>query len=85
METPETTHTFDQAFVMIKDGVPMARLGWNGKGLSVRLQRPDENSKMSKPYFYITAHADGEKDAVVPWIPSQTDLMGEDWVVYQEL
>lgn len=75
----DTTFNFETALSTMKNGGAVTRKGWNGRGLSARLQRPDENSKMSKPYFYLTAETDTEIPVNVPWIPSQTDLMAEDW------
>lgn len=51
------------------------REGWNGKGQWVTLQRPDEGSLMTRPYIYIHTNY----DANVPWFPSQTDLLADDW------
>lgn len=51
------------------------RAGWNGKGMWLALQVPDENSKMSLPYVYMKT-AD---DKMVPWLCSQTDLLAVDW------
>lgn len=52
------------------------RGGWNGKGQRLRLQFPDEHSKMTLPYIYIvTVQGD-----LVPWIASQTDLLADDWM-----
>lgn len=76
------TFDFVVAINLLREGKVLARRGWNGRGLSVRLQVPDAGSKMTKPYFYITAHDEGEDpslDTRVPWLPSQTDLLGEDW------
>lgn len=53
------------------------RQGWNGKGQYIALQVPDENSKMSLPYIYIST-VDGK---LVPWLASQTDMLAEDWVL----
>lgn len=69
--------TFSQAFDAIKEGRPMTREGWNGKGLKVEMQTPDEKSKMGNPYLYIDATALGGK--LNPWVPSQTDLFARDW------
>jgi len=44
----------------------------------VELQVPDENSKMTLPYLYITLPA---KEGVVPWTISQTDALAEDWMI----
>ena len=53
------------------------REGWNGKGQFITLQTPDENSKMSLPYIYITT-VDGKR---VPWLASQTDILAKDWII----
>lgn len=55
----------------------ISRSGWNGKGMFVKLQRPDNYSKMTHPYLYMSTPAGG----LVPWMPSQTDIMGEDWEI----
>lgn len=51
------------------------RKGWNGNGMWVSIQYPDENSKMGLPYLYMRI-VTGE---LVPWIPFHTDLICEDW------
>jgi hypothetical protein len=53
----------------------VARLGWNGKGMWIKLQVPDAFSKMSLPYIFMRT-AQGE---YVPWLASQTDLLANDW------
>jgi hypothetical protein len=69
--------TFGEAITfMQKTGLPVARSGWNGPGQELRIQRPDENSKMTLPYIYITT-VQGD---LVPWFASQTDMLAEDWV-----
>lgn len=82
--TPRTT--FDQAFAAAAfgpmEGLKIARDGWNGKGLFVQAQYPDENSKMGNPYLYIDATALGGKRN--PWVPSQTDLFADDWYIVEE-
>lgn len=62
------------AIEALHDGKKLARIGWNGKHI-LQLQVPDENSKMTQPYVYMTT----EQGAVVPWICSQTDLLATDW------
>jgi len=66
---------FSQALDMLKAGSKMQRAGWNGKGMFIALQTPDENSKMGLPYLYIST-VDGK---LVPWLASQTDLLADDW------
>lgn len=67
--------TFGEAVEALKRGKHVARDGWNGKGMWLHLQRPDENSKMSRPYIYMKT----VDDAHVPWVASQSDVLGEDW------
>lgn len=84
------TQTFDfgKALTMLKDGFKVRRKGWNGKGIFIELQRPDEYSKMTHPYIFIdttglkTNNPDAPKDRV-PWLASQTDMLAEDWEVVE--
>ena len=69
--------SFGIAVAYLKEGGKVARVGWNGKGMWLKLQVPDENSKMSLPYIYMKT-ADGQQ---VPWLASQTDVLAEDWVL----
>lgn len=77
---------FGFALKSLREGLVAARLGWNGKGIFIALQTPDEHSKMTHPYIYIdttglqTENPDAPKNRV-PWAPSQTDLLATDWVV----
>lgn len=75
---------FGMALYCLKQGKAVARKGWNGKGIYIKLQRPDEHSKMTLPYIYIvtTQLISDNLDAprgVVPWLASQTDMLSEDW------
>lgn len=64
------------------DGAKYAREGWNGNGLNITAQYPDEHSKMGNPYLYIDATALG--GTLNPWVPSQTDLFALDWYKVEE-
>lgn len=68
---------FEWALQRLKEGEAVAREGWNGKGMWIALQTPDENSKMTLPYIYMSTVI---RD-LVPWLASQTDLLSEDWQV----
>ena len=70
---------FGQAIELLKKGYKVARKGWNGKGMWLRIQVPTEKSKMTLPYIYMKT-AD---DNLVPWLASQTDMLAEDWEVLQ--
>jgi hypothetical protein len=71
------------AIKQMRNGLRVARSGWNGKGLWLELQVPDEHSKMTLPYVYINYPKDSANTpgARVPWLASQTDLLATDWDV----
>lgn len=77
---------FGLAIEYLKDGLRVARAGWNGRGIFLELQTPDEHSKMSHPYIYIdttglqTDNPDAPKNRV-PWVASQTDMLADDWYI----
>jgi len=66
---------FESALKKLKNRKAMARRGWNGRGMYVMLQLPDEGSKMALPYIAIKT-ADNK---TVPWVASHTDLLSDDW------
>lgn len=75
---------FGLAIEAMKKGFKVARKGWNGKGIFIELQVPDEKSKMTHPYIFIdttglkTDNPYAPKDRV-PWLASQTDMLADDW------
>ena len=77
---------FGLAIEVLKQGKRVARKGWNGVGIFIEMQEPDENSKMTQPYIYIdttnlqTDNPDAPK-CRVPWLASQTDMLADDWVI----
>jgi len=68
---------FGWALRKLKAGFNVFRRGWNGKGLWLNIQRPDANSKMSRPYIYMHTADNG----LVPWTASQSDILETDWDV----
>ena len=70
---------FGKALKKLKKGKSVAREGWNGKNMYLKLQIPDKNSKMTLPYIYMST-AQGDN---VPWLASQTDMLTTDWGVAQ--
>lgn len=70
----------------MRHGFAVRRRGWNGKGIFIKLQVPDEHSKMTSPYIYIdttglqTDNAYAPRSCV-PWLASQTDMLATDWEV----
>lgn len=67
---------FGFALDLLERGFVVSRLGWNGIGQYVSLQIPDEHSKMTEAYLCFT----NNKGTVIPWVASQSDLLGLDWV-----
>ena len=84
-EGPAQFLTFGDAIHFLKAGKRVARHGWNGKGMWLEMQRPDEHSKMTLPYLYLSYPNDSANTpgARVPWLASQTDMLTEDWVVLE--
>ncbi len=85
---PMDALTFGLAIEALKLGKKVARRGWNGKGIFIELQVPDQHSKMSSPYIFIdtTGLQSDNPDAPrsrVPWLASQTDMLAEDWMVVE--
>lgn len=76
---------FGEALSRLKQGKKVYRQGWNGVGMWLELQRPDEHSKMTHPYIYIEYPKNPEHHAYpngsrIPWLGSQTDVLAEDWM-----
>lgn len=69
--------TFGHAIDEMWKGHRVARAGWNGKGMWIAIQHPDEHSKMRQPYIYISPVG----GALVPWLASQSDMLSSDWEI----
>ena len=87
MESPVDSAQCDNEGPVYKDigwavkqlhfGHKVAREGWNGKGMWLGLQRPDEHSMNKQPYVFIVP-VGGQR---IPWVCSQVDLLALDWTV----
>jgi hypothetical protein len=78
---------FSLALELLKGGARLTRTGWNGKELSISIQFPNENSKMTRPYIYMIIPSRVSEGAPkyfdnIPWLASQTDLLADDWEVF---
>lgn len=84
--------TFGMAIEAMKQGLKMARRGWNGRGMfvyHVHANKYLSQSRAAREYFgedamvpyreYIAMKTVNEE--VVPWVASQTDILAEDWEV----
>ena len=83
---PIDAMSFGHALVAMKAGHKVARAGWNGKGLWLELQTPGDTSKMTLPYVFLNYPDDSQytPGARVPWTPSQTDMLADDWQIVGE-
>ena len=79
----EINKNFSEALTAVKQGRLIWRSGWNGKTQYVEMQVPDANSKMTSPYLFITSYRFDPMIGIgrTPWVPSQGDVLGEDWVI----
>ena len=76
---------YGDALVAMKQGERVFRKGWNAEGMYVALHTPDELSPMIEPYTYIdTTQSSSKIKTKVPWVPSQTDQLAEDWYIQLE-
>lgn len=84
--------TFVQALDALKEGLRVARSGWNGKGMFAYLVPPASypvQTGAAKSHFgegsmvpynaYLALK--GVDETVSTWVPSVTDCLAEDWTV----
>lgn len=86
---------FSAALHALKDGRRVARAGWNGKGMWLKLVPAesydvgcrvilDEGAQANDPNTPALLPWIGMKTAdnkFVPWLASQTDMLAEDWTI----
>ena len=84
---------FGQALRELKAHVRVQRVGWNGKGMFLIYVGADdwnadspgmgeeEGAAETAPFIAMKT-ADNK---LVPWLASQTDMLAEDWVLFQPL
>lgn len=80
---------FGNAIRELKNGKSLYRKGWNGKGICIRLMNASDSQDMTQDYIYIdttglkTDNRDAPKSKV-PWLASQTDMLADDWEVFND-
>ena len=79
---------FGHAVELMKLGFKMARKGWNGKGMYISYVAAGEwaTSELEIPFGENLTPRDwlGIKTVdsqFMPWVPSQSDVLAEDWVL----
>ncbi len=70
---------FGSALAALKEGKKVARAGWNGKGMYIRIVTAfgSVDGYSMQPYVGMKT----AQGTFVPWLASQTDLLAEDWFV----
>jgi len=87
---------FSDALELLKTGNIVSREAWNNPTIKVLLQKPDEHSKMTKPYLYMEkssknpANTGGENDnehaPIIDRFPldlSCESVLADDWFVVE--
>ncbi len=88
---------FGQAIELLKNGKRVTRTGWNGRGMSVALQKGyPEGIKCNKQTAEAWGMKEGELFKCRPylqmrcadgtfqmWLASQSDILAEDWEVIE--
>ena len=66
---------FGHAIEAAKQGKSFKLPQWQDD-VFISIQTPDEKSKMSAPYLYVTS-----RFGMVPWIPTMIELLSEKWQI----
>jgi len=66
---------FGEAFEQVKQGMGMRLPSWS-PDVIILAQFPDENSKMTAPYLYVSSRFGN-----VPWKETMIELFSEEWGV----
>ena len=90
---PSAGLDFGDALNALKAGKQVARAGWNGKGMFLYLIKGTElqsglkygfGEYLNEPEFVSTiCMKTADNKLVAGWLASQTDMLAEDWVVFQ--
>ena len=71
--------TFGLAIEAMKQGSEVTRSGWNNTNISLKIQFPDKDSKMTEPYIYMLKY-----DKLFPVEVSCESMLAEDWVIVKK-
>jgi hypothetical protein len=78
--------TFGRAIQCLKKGHRVQRRGWNGKGMHIYLKDFSRSSGKYDPlvgetYLPVVVMFTAKGELQPGWLPSQADLLAEDWVM----
>ena len=80
---PVTAMDFGQAIKALKLGKRVTRAGWNGAGMWLEY-RPASGVDLPFVRLSYPVHSKAYPDgARVSWAPSQTDMLAEDWKLFE--
>lgn len=69
---------FSEALILLRNGHTLARDGWNGKGMHLRLVSDatfSNKEAVLDPFIALKT----VQETFVPWVPSQADLLATDY------
>jgi len=69
--------TFGHALEAMKQGQKVKLPSW-ADDVFISVQTPDENSKMTAPYLYVTS-----RFGCVPWKETMIELFSDDWQIVE--
>ena len=69
--------SFEEALYAMKQG-KFVRLPFWSPEVRIGVQQPDEFSKMTHPYLYVTS-----RKGCVPWKETYPELFSNDWEIYE--
>lgn len=70
--------TFGLALEAMKKGLKVRLPHW-APDVYISLQSPDEHSKMTHPYLYVTS-----RYGMVPWISTVVEMFSEKWAISEQ-
>ena len=76
----EITFSFSEAIKYLKRGLKVARKGWNGKGMYIRLILPGNACCDHYPMQPCIGMKTVDCKMQPGWIASQADMLAEDWI-----
>lgn len=64
---------FGEALEIVKNGGAIGLPNWK-PDVKIKMQKPDEHSKMTHPYLYVES-----RFGCVPWKETFVELLSEEW------
>lgn len=74
------TFSFADAIKYVKRGLKVARKGWNGKGMYLRLIKPGNAMCDHYPMHSCIGLKTAKCEMQPGWVASQADMLADDWV-----